>query len=84
MKNLQVIFEDSFLKKFSKIKDKKFKIKIIKQIKKLKNNPELGKPMRNIRKNTRELYIKPFRISYCYFKDKLILLMLDIYHKDKQ
>lgn len=81
---VEVIYEEKFKKIFSKIKDNFFKEKIIKQISKIKLNPEVGKPMRNVRKGTRELYIKPFRLSYAYLKDKNIVYILDIYHKKKQ
>ncbi len=81
---VEVIFDDSFKKLFSKIKDNLLKEKIIKQIQKLKNNPEAGKPMRNVRKGTRELYIKSFRLSYKYYLDKNIIEILDLYHKDEQ
>lgn len=81
---VKVLYLDEFKKRFSKIKDGKFKQKIIKQISKLKQNPELGKPMKYARKGTRELYIKPYRLSYKYEKEKLIILMLTIYHKDEQ
>lgn len=81
---VKIILDPLFKKKFSKIKDKKFKIKIIKQIEKLKLNPEFGKPMKNVRKGTRELYVKPYRLSYIWEKGKLIILLLDLYHKDKQ
>ena len=47
-------------------------------------NPDVGKPMRNSRKATRELYIKPFRLSYAYFSDKNLIYLLDLYHKKKQ
>ena len=40
--------------------------------------------MRNIRKGTRELYIKPFRLSYEYVKNKNIVYILELYHKDEQ
>ena len=75
-------FDLSFQKAFSKIKDPVLKEKIIKQIAKLKENPELGKPMRYSRKGTRELYVSPFRLSYLYIKDKIAIL--DLYHKDEQ
>ena len=81
---VEVIYEERFQRLFSKIKDKSFKEKIIKQISKIKLNPEVGKPMRNVRKGTRELHIKPFRLSYAYLKDKNIVYVLDIYHKDEQ
>lgn len=81
---VEVIFLVKFKKAFSKIKDSLLKEKIIKQVEKIKMNPEVGKPLRNVRKGTRELYIKPFRLSYEYFKDKNLVYILDIYHKKKQ
>ena len=81
---VEVIFDEKFKELFSKIKDISLKTKIIKQVEKIKANPEAGKPMRNVRKGTRELYIKPFRLSYEYFKDKHVVYILDLYHKDEQ
>ena len=81
---VEVIFDKKFKELFSKIKDNSVKTKIIKQVEKIKVNPEIGKPMRNVRKGTRELYLKPFRLSYEYFKDKNVVYILDLYHKDKQ
>lgn len=79
---VEVIFSNQFRKKFSKIKDHSLKIKIKKQIKKISKNPLIGKPMRNKRKNTRELYISPYRLSYLIEND--IVYILSIYHKDDQ
>lgn len=79
---VDVIFDLEFKKDFKKIKDKESKNKIIKQISKLKDNPLCGKPMRYARKGTREVYITPFRLSY-YYEDNTILI-LALYHKDKQ
>jgi mRNA-degrading endonuclease RelE of RelBE toxin-antitoxin system len=79
-----VIFDEKFKNLFSKIKDTLTKEKIIKQITKIKENPEIGKPMRFSRKGTRELYISPFRLSYLYDYAKQIVYILDLYHKDKQ
>ena len=66
--------------------DKNFKkcFKKLKQIIKVIDNPEIGKPMKYTRKNTRELYISPFRLSYYYSKKENKLIFLDFYHKDKQ
>jgi len=55
-----------------------------KQIEKLIENPEIGKPMRYNRKGTREVYISPYRLSYSYLKEKGIIYLLDLYHKDEQ
>lgn len=79
---VKVVFDPYFKKNFKKISDDKLKSKIIKHISKIKDNPEIGKPMKYARKGTRELYIKPFRISYLFEKE--IVYLLDIYHKDDQ
>ena len=81
---VKVSYDEQFKKKFSKIKDQGTKDKIIKQVTKLKENPELGKPMRYVRKGTRELYISPHRLSYIYIEKEDLLIFLDIYHKDEQ
>ena len=79
---VEVIFDPDFRKDFKKIKDNSIKEKIIKQISKIKDNPEIGKPMRYGRKGTRELYISPFRLSYKVEGD--IIYILALYHKDLQ
>jgi mRNA-degrading endonuclease RelE of RelBE toxin-antitoxin system len=77
-------YKKDFLKAVSKIKDASLKERVKKQIIKITDDPELGKPMCYERKNTRELYVKPFRIAYAYDKQEGILLFLDIYYKDEQ
>lgn len=79
---VEVIFDPLFKKDFKKIKDKFLKDKVIKQISKIKDNPEIGKPMRYDRKGTRELYISPLRLSYKVEGD--IVYILALYHKDEQ
>ena len=79
---VDVIFEDEFKKAFQKIKDSSLKEKIMKQVEKIKSDPEIGKPMRYSRKGTREIYIPPFRLSYTIEED--VVYVLDIYHKDEQ
>lgn len=79
---VDVIFDPFFKKKFQKIKDSSVKEKIIKQLSKLKEVPETGKPMRFARKGTRELYASPFRISYKI--EGSTIYILDLYHKDEQ
>ncbi len=77
-----VIFDPIFKKNFKKIKDLTLKEKIIKQISKIKDNPEVGKPRMYDRKGTRELYISPFRLSYKIEGE--IVYILALYHKDEQ
>ena len=70
---VRVIFEERLKHLFSKIKDNLLKEKIIKQIEKIKENPEAGKPMQYNQKGTRELYIKPYRLSYVYYYEKEVV-----------
>ena len=79
-----VILDSQFKKKFKRIKYKGSKILIIKQIKKLKDNPNIGKPMKYSRKGTREIYINHYRLSYSYIEKDNLILILDFYHKDEQ
>lgn len=81
---VKVVLDPSFEKTFSKIKDNSSKEKIIKQITKIKENPEIGKPMMYARKGTRELYIKSFRLSYSYLVEEDKVIILELYHKDEQ
>ena len=81
---VDIFFDDNFTATLSQIKDQKTKTKIRKQIEKLRNNPEVGKPMRYERKGTRELHIKPFRLSYVYLPSEDRIVLLDLYHKKKQ
>jgi mRNA-degrading endonuclease RelE of RelBE toxin-antitoxin system len=73
-----------FIKKIQKIKDKSFKDKVIKQIIKILDNPDIGKPMKHARKGTREVYVKPYRIAYAYLEKENKIIFLEIYHKDQQ
>lgn len=81
---VKVTFEPKFEQVFRKIKDNKLKEQIIKQVAKIKANPKVGKPMRNVRKGMRELYIRPFRLSYAYHIQQNIVFIFDLYHKEKQ
>lgn len=73
-----------FLRKIGRLKDNRLKEKITKQIAKIINKPETGKPMRYARKGTREVYVPPFRLSYAYFPQENKIIFLDLYHKDEQ
>lgn len=74
---------EKFQKSFSKL-DISYKERVKKLIKKIIENPEIGKPMRHSRKGTMEVYVSPFRLSYSYSKDEDMLTFLEIYHKDEQ
>jgi addiction module RelE/StbE family toxin len=79
----KVAYSNEFKNKVKKV-DSSLKVKLKKQIKKIINNPYLGKPMRFTRKGTRELYIAPFRLSYKSDRVNYIIILLDLYHKNQQ
>lgn len=81
---LIVEYKDDFLRKISKIKNATFKEKVKKQVEKILNHPEVGKPMRYDRKGTREVYTPPYRLAYAYIKEENKLIFLELYHKDEQ
>ena len=74
---------ENFVLRLKKL-DKSQINKIDKLVVKIIKNPEIGKPMRFDRKNTRELYSGSFRLSYQYIKNEDLIIFLDFYHKDKQ
>lgn len=79
---VDIFYDSNFEKKIRKIKEQSTKKQIKKQILKIIENPLIGKPMRYNRKGTRELYIKPYRLSYIY--ENNLIIFLEIYHKDEQ
>jgi mRNA-degrading endonuclease RelE of RelBE toxin-antitoxin system len=79
-----VAYDAHFEKLVRKISDQSLKERVKKQIAKIVQNPEIGKPMRFARKDTREVYVPPFRLSYTYRKGEDKILFLDLYHKDVQ
>mgnify|MGYP005635032611 CR=1 FL=1 len=67
--------------KFLKKLDKENQNRILKKLKQLKNNPELGKPLIGNLSGLWALRIGKYRILYQIFKDKLIIVILDIGHR---
>lgn len=81
---IEIEYHDNFLKRLEKIRDGLLKEIVVKQVRKILENPEIGKPMRYSRQGTRELYAAPFRLSYAYRKNENKITVLDLYHKDEQ
>jgi len=77
MKIKYIITTVEYEKNTKHIKDKETKERIKKQIKKLIENPEIGKPLRHDLKGERSVHIKPFRLIYTFENDKLILLRFE-------
>ena len=65
-----VEFTSLFEKRVKKIKNQLLNDQLKKQIKKIVDNPKLGKPMKYERKGTREIYISLLRLSYAYLNEE--------------
>ena len=81
---LNIDYKKSFLKAISKIKNQADKTRVKKQIEKVIEFPNIGKPMKYGRKGTRELYISSYRLAYSFSLSENKITFLDIYHKDEQ
>lgn len=77
---VKVTFSQTFEKEFRKIRDNATKQKIRKQIQKLLENPQVGKPLRYDLKGERTIYIKPYRLIYSVQEDELFMLRFE--HRD--
>ncbi|MBI1978898.1 MAG: type II toxin-antitoxin system RelE/ParE family toxin [Candidatus Aenigmarchaeota archaeon] len=76
-----VISTEKFEREFKKIKDERLKEKLKKQITKITENPNFGKPLRYELKGEWTIYVKPYRLIYKIEGDKLILLRFE--HRDE-
>ena len=74
---MEIIFSEEFKKEFIKIKDQITRLRIIKQLKKIGQLPESGKPLQYNLKGHRSLRIPPFRIIYRIEQDKIIINCFD-------
>ncbi|MBS3075544.1 type II toxin-antitoxin system RelE/ParE family toxin [Candidatus Pacearchaeota archaeon] len=79
-----IIYDKDFQRSLEKRKDNIFREQVKKQIKRIIQNPEIGKPIMYSRKGTREVYIGHFRLSYKYHYEKDTIEFLEVYHKDEQ
>lgn len=64
-----------FLKETKRL-DNDLLIKLNKQILKIIENPEIGKPLK-YKRGERTIYVKPFRLIYAVQGDELILLKFE-------
>ena len=78
---MEILFSDEFREDYRKIKDKLTRIKVIKQIKKLEQNPEAGKPLSHTLKGYRALRLPPYRIIYRIENGRIIINCLE--HREK-
>lgn len=73
---VEVIYTEKFEKELKKA-DKSIKDKALKQLKKIIENPQIGKPLKYNLKGERTVYIKPFRIIYSFFNNTIYFLRFE-------
>jgi mRNA interferase RelE/StbE len=61
--------------------DKSIKIQIIKKLRELDVNPELGKPLTNFLKNTRSLHIGDYRVIYSIKEEYKKIIIIKVGHR---
>jgi len=73
---VDVVYTEKFEKEFKKT-DKSIKNIAIKQIQKILQNPEIGKPLKYNLKGERTIYVRPYRIIYSFFENTLYFLRFE-------
>ena len=78
---MNIVTSNSFSTATKKL-DGFLKTKLKKQIQKVIDNPNIGKPLKYAR-DERSIYIQPFRLVYTYSKAEDILYLLKFEHRRK-
>ncbi len=81
-KTYKLVFDKEFTRSYRKLGNS-LQIKGDKKIKRLKTNPDCGKPLKYF-VGLRELYLDSSRIYYLVQNSEIRLLFLDVVHKDEQ
>jgi len=72
-----IVATEKFEKDVKKIKDRGLRDRLEKQIRKVIEDPNFGKPLRYDLKGERTVYVKPYRLIYKVEGDQLILLRFE-------
>ncbi len=72
-----IVSTDSFKDDVKKIRDKSLRARLEKQIEKVADNPNFGKPLRYGLKGEWSVRVKPYRLIYKVEGDKLLLLRFE-------
>lgn len=72
-----VVYTEKFERDVRKVRDSSLKERLEKQIRKITENPEFGKPLRYGLKGEWTIRVKPYRLIYAVQGDRLILLRFE-------
>jgi mRNA-degrading endonuclease RelE of RelBE toxin-antitoxin system len=73
----EIVWTQKCEQDFKKIRDRATLEKLEKQIRRIIQFPEVGKPLRYCLRGESSIYIKPYRLIYKTENDKLILLRFE-------
>ncbi len=73
----EIVYTSKFEHDVKRIKDKSVKDRLEKNIRKIVENPEIGKPLSYVLKGERTVRIPPFRLIYAINESTLILLRFE-------
>ncbi|HUI01000.1 MAG TPA: type II toxin-antitoxin system RelE/ParE family toxin [Nitrososphaerales archaeon] len=73
----EIVYTQKFERDVRKIRDNSVKDRLRKQIEKIVENPEFGKPLRYGLKGENTIRIQPYRLIYAAQDDRLILLRFE-------
>lgn len=73
---VEVVYTEKFEREFRKA-DSSVKEKAVKQINKIIEEPESGKPLRYDLKGERTIHVKPFRIIYSFYNNTIYFLRFE-------
>jgi len=73
----EVVWTVRFERELRKLRDKAIKDRVKKQIEKVLDSPEIGKPLRFALKQERSIYVPPYRLIYAVQGETLYLLRFE-------
>ena len=73
----EIVYTSKFEHDVRRLKDKGIKDRLEKNIRKIIENPEIGKPLSYALKGERTIRIPPFRLIYSISENRLILLRFE-------
>jgi len=72
-----IVYTQKFEREVRKIRDNSVKDRLRKQVERIAENPEFGKPLRYGLKGERTIRIQPYRLIHAVQGDRLILLRFE-------
>lgn len=72
-----IVWTEKFERELKRLKDSAIKGRVKRQIEKILENPEAGKPLRFELKGERSIHIPPYRLIYATQGETLYLLRLE-------